>query len=135
MQVIRQFYRDSWILQKYEKFTSATVNAVVIPVDEICQRYSKCNIIWHGPSLIKIISVCQCGHFAKPFHPWVIQEKNWVFSHKKGMWMHDIDGYICFLSKCYSHQHLWESILLKRAIERYGCLDSLNFRSANILIY
>ena len=37
MQMMRRFCRDSFILQKYEKFASATDNTFDISIKEICQ--------------------------------------------------------------------------------------------------
>ena len=49
--------------------------------------------------------------------------------------MHVTNVYICFGSKYYSSQQMLENIILKKAGESYGCLQSHNFRSANILAY
>ena len=37
VQMMRRFCRDSFILQKYEKFASATDNTFDISINEICQ--------------------------------------------------------------------------------------------------
>ena len=37
VQMMRRFCRDSFILQKFEKFASATDNAFDISINEICQ--------------------------------------------------------------------------------------------------
>ena len=37
MQMMRRFCRDSFILQKYEKFASTTNNTFDISINEICQ--------------------------------------------------------------------------------------------------
>ena len=42
---------------------------------------------------------------------------------------------ICFESKYFSSQQLLKNMLHKKAGESYGCLQSRNFRSANILAY
>ena len=64
---------------------------------------------------------------AKSFQPWVTREKVWVFSHKKETCV--LGQNIIVPNNC------WKTYSIKKAGETYACLQSRNFRSANILAY
>ena len=140
---MRRFCRDSFILQKYEKFASATDNMFDISINEICQGVKSRGTLKdiENVTLFDMVSVSSRSFQFDNVDIW-LNHYNLELSGKKFEYFLTDREHEC-VSQMYAFvlgQNIivlsyWKTYSLKKAGETYGCLQSRNFRSANILLY
>ena len=149
MQMMRQFCRDSFILQKYEKFASATDNTFDISINKICHGVKSKETLKdiENVTSFDMVRVSSRTFQFDNVDIW-LNHSNLELPRKKFEYFLTEREHEC-VSQMYRFvlgqniivptvavgNNFWKSYSLKKAGETYECLQSCNFRSTDMLAY